>query len=678
MSDAAPQRLLVVDDDSDLSELIAGFLRDHHYEVETAADAAGMDAALRRGRFDCVVLDLMMPGEDGLSVLRRLRARDATPVIMLSAMGEDVDRIVGLEVGADDYLAKPCNPRELLARVRALLRRVADRPPADAPPGTPRRRFGDWSLDLVERVLARANYPDMALTDAEFRILTRVPRSLAARAVARYADRARQGFRRRRVRSRDRRDDQPAAQEARPRRSDPHDPQRRLHVRAPPGRRVMRFRSLPIFWQTLGLLLGGLVIAQIISVLLIMLLPAPRPDFYTMSEIAEALVDEPGITPQLRITRRIDAPPIDGSMIAQAPLTERLAKGLGRPPSDIRLFFEADQSGTFPFNRNEGRGAVPIKHGQPYFFNTVVAALRLPGGGWRVVRTPPPPLMSGWQQRTALWFGVSALAMLPFAFGFARALTRPIRSFAAAVERLDHDDAAPPVPVAGPRELRLAAVAVNDMQRNLHGFVRERTAMIGAIAHDLRTPLARIAFRIERAPDAVREPVFADIEQMRAMIATTIAFVRDGTAVGERRPVEIAGLARRLADQARDTGSAVALGTLEPVTIAGDRPAIERLVQNLIDNAVKYAGAAELSVAHAADAARVCVADRGPGIPDGELDRMFEPFARIDPSRSRSTGGIGLGLAIARSIAQAHGGSIVAANRPGGGLAVTVELPVAA
>ena len=440
----------------------------------------------------------------------------------------------------------------------------------------------------------------------------------------------------------------------------------------------MRFRALPIFWQTLGLLLGGLIVAQIVSVLLIMLLPAPRPDFYTMSEIAGGLADEPGVNPQLRVAYRADPPPMDGGMVAQAPMTGRLAKGLGRPAHDVRLFFEADQSETFPFGRNRGRGAVPIRHGQPYFFNTVVAALHLPTGGWRVVRTPPPRLMSGWQQRTALWFGVSALAMLPFAFGFARALTRPIRSFAAAVERLDHDDAAPPVPVAGPRELRLAAVAVNDMRRNLHAYLRERTAMIGAIAHDLRTPLARIAFRIERAPEAVRAPVFADIEQMRAMIATTIGFVRDGSAVGERRPVELAALARRLAEQARETGSAVAVGTLEPVTIAGDRPALERLVQNLIDNAVQYAGAAELSVAPAADHARVCVADRGPGIPDAELDRMFEPFARIEPSRSRSTGGIGLGLAIARSIARAHGGSIVAANRPGGGLAVTVDLPATA
>jgi two-component system OmpR family response regulator len=178
MNDLTPPRLLVVDDDADLRELIASFLRDHHIEVETAADAEGMDAALARQRYDCVILDLMMPGEDGLSVLRRLRGRDRTPVIMLSAMGEDVDRIVGLEVGADDYLSKPCNPRELLARVRALLRRTTrgDEMPIGGSTGgggaTPRRRFGDWSLDLVERTLYRTGYPAAPLTDAEFRVLT--------------------------------------------------------------------------------------------------------------------------------------------------------------------------------------------------------------------------------------------------------------------------------------------------------------------------------------------------------------------------------------------------------------------------------------------------------------------------------------------------------------------------
>jgi signal transduction histidine kinase len=439
----------------------------------------------------------------------------------------------------------------------------------------------------------------------------------------------------------------------------------------------MRFRSLPIFWQTLILLLGGLAVAQIVSVLLIVYLPGPRPDFYTMTEIAERLALEPG-SPKLSV-RRVSAAPVAGEgMVEDGEITRRLALQLNRPVDDVRLFFFPDQSETFPFNRQRGQGAVPIRHGQPYFFNTLVAAERDPASGWRMLRTPPPPTVSAWQARTSLWFGISALAMLPFAWGFARRLTRPIRSFAEAVERLDHDRDAPPVPIEGPAELQLTAVALNAMHERLRSTARERTAMIGAIAHDLRTPLARIAFRIEAAPDAIRAPVQADIEQMRQMVAATIGFLRGDAGVGDRRPVDLAAIARRLAGEATDTGSVVAIAQIERTVVNGDASALERLIQNLIDNAVKYAGDAELQVRVESGRARVTVADRGPGIPEAELDRMFEPFERHEPSRSRSTGGLGLGLAIARSIALAHGGSITAQNRSGGGLAVTVDLPLAA
>lgn len=440
----------------------------------------------------------------------------------------------------------------------------------------------------------------------------------------------------------------------------------------------MRFRSLPLFWQTLILLLGGLVMAQLVSVLLIIYLPAPRPDFYTMTEVAERLALEPGSDTKL-IVRRTDAPPIaDDGMISDPRITHRLAVQLDRSIDDVRLYFQADQSEVFPFTRQPGSGAVPMRHGQPYFFNIVVAAERDPAGGWRVLRTLPPARLSAWQQRTAIWFGVSALAMLPFAWLFARRLTRPIRRFADAVERLDHDRDAPPVPLEGPRELEVAGQALNAMHGRLRTNMRERAAMIGAIAHDLRTPLARIAFRIEAAPEKIRGPVQADIEQMRQMVTATIGFLRGDAGMGEREPVDLATLARRLAGQATDTGSPVAIAEIDRAVVSGDRSALERLIQNLIDNAVKYAGGAELSVRRDIDRARLTVADRGPGIPDNELDRMFEPFERHEPSRSRSTGGLGLGLAIARSIAQAHGGSIRAENRRGGGLEVTVELPAAA
>ena len=159
-------RILVVDDDADLRRLIGEFLRGHGLEVESASDAREMDVRLAESRFDLVILDLMMPGEDGLSVLRRLRGAARPAIIMLSAMGQDTDRIVGLEVGADDYLAKPCNPRELLVRVRAVLRRREG-----AESGNPVRRFAPWTLDVVDRTVRRDGGGEESLTDAEFRVL---------------------------------------------------------------------------------------------------------------------------------------------------------------------------------------------------------------------------------------------------------------------------------------------------------------------------------------------------------------------------------------------------------------------------------------------------------------------------------------------------------------------------
>lgn len=162
--------ILVVDDDADLRTLIADFLRANGLRVESAADGVEMDARVAAERPDLIVLDLMMPGEDGLSILRRVRKPGGPAVIMLSAMGGDTDRIIGLEVGADDYLPKPCNPRELLARIRAVLRRRGDESAGTGVAGAV-RRFGACTLDIVQRELRRLDAPAAPLTDAEFRVL---------------------------------------------------------------------------------------------------------------------------------------------------------------------------------------------------------------------------------------------------------------------------------------------------------------------------------------------------------------------------------------------------------------------------------------------------------------------------------------------------------------------------
>jgi two-component system OmpR family response regulator len=166
----APPRIIVVDDDPGIRELVSDFLGRHGFEVDTAADAAGLNRALAARPADLVVLDVMLPGEDGLQICRRLSVADGPPVIMLSAMGEETDRIVGLELGADDYLPKPCNPRELLARVRAVLRRRGEPRPAEGELGA-QCEFAGWRLDLVRRELRSPDGVMVNLSGGEFSLL---------------------------------------------------------------------------------------------------------------------------------------------------------------------------------------------------------------------------------------------------------------------------------------------------------------------------------------------------------------------------------------------------------------------------------------------------------------------------------------------------------------------------
>ncbi|HYG27966.1 MAG TPA: response regulator [Caulobacteraceae bacterium] len=164
-------RILIVDDDPGIRDVVADFLGKHGFQVDTAADGKGMDAALGRNLVDLVVLDVMMPGEDGLAICRRLSAQPGGPgIIMMSAMGEETDRIVGLELGADDYVPKPCNPRELLARIKAVLRRRNEPRPGDEPMSAA-VEFAGWRLDLVRRELKSPQGVVVNLSTGEFSLL---------------------------------------------------------------------------------------------------------------------------------------------------------------------------------------------------------------------------------------------------------------------------------------------------------------------------------------------------------------------------------------------------------------------------------------------------------------------------------------------------------------------------
>jgi signal transduction histidine kinase len=271
---------------------------------------------------------------------------------------------------------------------------------------------------------------------------------------------------------------------------------------------------------------------------------------------------------------------------------------------------------------------------------------------------------------------LSILVISPLAWLFARRLSQPFAAFAEGAERLGRDPNAPPLDISGSGEVAAAVSAFNGMQERLRRYVHDRTAMVGAIAHDMRTPLTRMRFRIEGAPEELKAKLEQDIDQMEAMVAAALGFVHDTTAPAERTRLELASLVESVIDEAAETGADAAIESGERIVIEGDPLALKRMVANLVENAVKYGGSARGRVFAENGQAVIEIDDEGPGVRPAEMERVFDPFYRGEPSRSRETGGAGLGLAVVRSIARAHGGDVTLKNRPSRGLTARVALPL--
>jgi len=308
-------------------------------------------------------------------------------------------------------------------------------------------------------------------------------------------------------------------------------------------------------------------------------------------------------------------------------------------------------------------------------FAPFTASVQQPDGRWATVE-PPRGLLSPWQQRVLLGLIISMLLLAPLVWWMARRLTRPIRVFAEAAERLGADPEAEPLKPSGPAEVRTAIHAFNDMQASLRNHMRQRAQTVAAIAHDLRTPLTRLRFRAEQAPDAVRDRMAADIEEMDALIGQAMAFVRGETTPERREPLDLDALASDCVSGFAETGAAVAFDGGGALPVLADPAALRRALDNLIGNAVKYGGAARVKAFALDGAAVVTVEDDGPGLPEDELEAVFEPFHRAERSRNRETGGAGLGLTVARQAARASGGDVTLANRPTGGLVANLSLPL--
>jgi len=468
-------------------------------------------------------------------------------------------------------------------------------------------------------------------------------------------------------------------------------------------------RRLSIFVRTFLLLAAALGVAQGLGVALL-LLRTPIFDVPTHPPEVVALLGTqmPASDARLQV-RTQSALPRPGAQQHREPRIEALmAHWLGVAPADVRFYSRGgdafDRGGRFV----PAPGSLPLADPPPDFdghfdghfddhfdapgggprrgpggdfiagknaFDGFTAAVRQADGRWRVVTSPGRRLSGAFKLQVVLLFAAGLLLMLPLAWWFSRALAAPIRGFSAAADRLGRHPDAPPLPPQGPAELAQAVDSFNTMQARLNRMVHERTQMVAAIAHDLRTPLARLAFRMESAPAPLRERVMADVEEMKTMISAALDFIRNAQRSGPRARLDFRLLAEGVVDDLADTGADAKILPGASVLLEGDPMALRRMVANLCENALKYGGNARLALHREDGHCVLWVDDDGPGIDPAQREQLLLPFVRGEASRNRDTGGIGLGLAVANGIATAHGGELALDNRPGGGLRASVRLP---
>lgn len=316
------------------------------------------------------------------------------------------------------------------------------------------------------------------------------------------------------------------------------------------------------------------------------------------------------------------------------------------------------------------------QHAMMLGLRNFVVQVRLRDGATLTFQQVLPEDVIAWPVRLLLILLVLLTSVALLAALAVRALTQPLRVLADAATELGRDIRRPPLTETGPLEVRRAARAFNTMQNRLIRYLEDRDRILAAVSHDLKTPITRLRLRTELLDESpLRDKFQADLDDMQRMAQASLDFLRGGEDREPMAALDLNALLECLQEDAEEAGHSVQVRGVVDRPVRCRPLALKRCLTNLVDNALKYGQRAEITVTNAPERLTIIIRDQGPGIPVTELENVFEPFYRLEGSRSRDTGGVGLGLSIARTIARAHGGELTLRNHPRGGLEAVLELP---
>lgn len=308
--------------------------------------------------------------------------------------------------------------------------------------------------------------------------------------------------------------------------------------------------------------------------------------------------------------------------------------------------------------------------------NGMGLVVRLESGAWLNAAFAKSVQNGFWTSQSITSLIITALVLSCIAVVVARSITRPMRRIAAAAERLGRGESVEPLPESGPDDIRQTAEAFNRMQARIQRFVDDRTHMLAAIGHDLRTPLTSLRLRAEFVTDPdLQDKMLKTIAEIQAMAEAALAFAREEATAEDTRAVEISALTESLCDDLSEMGHDVIFIEGMRISYRCRPEALRRAIRNLIENAVRYGERARVRLVTGTESIEIVVEDDGPGIPEAAAEQVFAPFFRLEHSRNRETGGVGLGLSIARTIARHHGGDILLSNQKNG-LRAIITLPL--